>query len=105
MLVTENAGRETTTKFDRELEAIRVFHTGPLKRCSQCGRMVFLPCLFCETERKVKVSDPFDAVCLDSDELRVELQGEERKRYEYFHLTKIADEVRRRDQEEAALLS
>ena len=100
MIVTENPVRATKPKLDMDIEAIRHFHTGPLQRCSRCGRMVFHPCLICETSRKGKVSDPFDGDRLDWVEFPIELQGDERKRYEYLRLKKITEEVRQWNQEE-----
>ena len=90
-VVTENP--ETKVKFNKELEAIRVFHAGPLKRCHQCGRLVFHPCHACEMMRRGNVHDPFDTDLLDWDELRIELQDKERKRYEYVRLQKVTDEI------------
>jgi hypothetical protein len=85
--------KETKAKFNKEIESIRAFHTGPLKRCSQCGRLVFHPCLACEMERKSRISDPLDADPLDESDLRIELQGKERQRYEHFHVQKVMDEI------------
>ena len=101
-VVTENkalgtVGMQTKVRLDRELDAIRVFHEGPLQRCSQCGRLVFHPCHACETVRKVRVHDPFDTVPSDWDELRIELQGKERQRYEHFRLQKVMDETAKND--------
>ena len=100
MTEKENADGGKTPKLDMDIEAIRHFHTGPLQRCSQCGRPVFNPCLICETERKGKVFDPFDGVEGEEAELLVELQDEERERFQYLHLQKVAEEARQWAQEE-----
>ena len=100
MVITENRRQEAPgveaqgvqTKFDKEIESIRQFHSGPLMRCSLCGRPVFHPCLACETERKSRVSDPFDAIPAEPNEGGIELQSDERQRYEYFHMQKVRDE-------------
>ena len=105
MPVTENVVQEPKAGFNKEIEAIRPFHSGPLKRCSRCGRMVFHPCLVCETERKGNIADPFDTGEADGDDLHVELLGEERKRYEYARLEKLAESVRREDSETASVFS
>ncbi len=41
-----------------ETEMFRHFHDGPFGRCPDCGRMVFLPCLACRTEKVGTVADP-----------------------------------------------
>jgi len=90
-------GVQTQVRLDRELDAIRVFHEGPLQRCSQCGRLVFHPCHACETVRKVRVHDPLDTVPSDWDELRIELRDQERQRYEHFHMQKVMDGTAKND--------
>lgn len=79
-----------------EVEFLRSYHDGPFGRCPHCGRKVFLPCLACETERGGDVSDPLDTA--EEEPMRVQLEGEYRQRYEYIHLEKIAESVRRMEQ-------
>ena len=90
-VVTEN--QETKVLFNKELETIRTFHAGPLKRCSQCGGLVFHPCLACELTRKGYVSDPIDTKYADGDELRIGLHDKERLRYEQVRLQKVMAET------------
>jgi len=85
--------KETNTRFNKEIEAIRLFHKGPLKQCTRCHRLVFHPCRACEAERNGRVSDPLDTEPVDWDELRIELPSEERQRYEYIHLQKVMAET------------
>ena len=89
--VTEN--QETKIRFSKELETIRTFHTGPLKRCSQCGRLVFHPCLACEITCKGPASDPFDTEYTEWDELRMELEGNVQQRYEQVRSQKMMTET------------
>lgn len=93
MVVTDRTVRESNEKSDREWDAFRVFHDGPLRRCPACGRKVFLPCLACETERCGKVADPQDAT--EEELLRIELEGDRRRRYEYCRLKKVAEAIRK----------
>lgn len=97
MIVTENANREATEKLDPVTESIRPFHPGPLRRCSRCGRKVFLPCLACQTELEGKVNDPFETT--EEEPLHIQLEGEQRQRYEYLRLKKVSEAVRRQDRE------
>ena len=80
-----------------EIERMRMFHDGPFGRCPRCGRKVFLPCLACAVELEGDVNDPLDTA--EEEPLRVELDGDQRQRYEYCRLEKIAEAVRREDDE------
>lgn len=84
----------------RELDYLRNFHDGRFGRCPSCGSAVFLPCLACELRRRGKENDPFDMPPGGStDELRIQLQGEERRRYEYLRLQKVAETLRHESRE------
>lgn len=83
----------TNPRYSKELEWIQQFHEGPLKRCSQCGRLVFHPCLVCATERKTRVRDPFDDDPTERGDFPIELRDNERRRYEHFHAQKMKDEL------------
>ena len=89
----QEGNKEKNVWFDKELESIRQFHEGPLKRCFQCGRLVFHPCHACETTRKSRVCDPLDVDLVDWDELCIDLRHEERQRYEQFHAQKVLNET------------
>ena len=102
MIVTKNREQKAKKKFDKETESIRPFHQGSLRRCPECGRKVFLPCLACTVEQECQIPDPFDRPNWVSEMLRIQLQGEERQRYEYIRLEKIAETVRRESQEETS---
>lgn len=71
-----------------EAEEYRHFHSGELKRCPQCGRMVFQPCLICQTEAECGISDPLKKEEPEEDFLQLRLYGRARKRYERFRLQK-----------------
>ena len=71
-----------------EAEEYRHFHSGELKRCPQCGRMIFQPCLICLTEAECGLSDPPDEKEPIEDILPIRLYGRARKRYERFRLEK-----------------
>ncbi|HBT77160.1 MAG TPA: hypothetical protein DEB39_09595 [Planctomycetaceae bacterium] len=91
---------ESDTEFGKrysEPEMFRHFHGGSFGRCPECGRMVFLPCLACRTEQVGKSVDPLETVEVES--MYVQLEGDERQRYEYFRLEKIAEEIQRFEQE------
>ncbi len=76
-----------------EIERMRSFHDGPFGRCPDCGRMVFLPCLACSVERFGRVRDPLDESGDEADALRIQLEGEQRQRYEYLHMKKVAESL------------
>ena len=70
-----------------EAEEYRHFHSGELKRCPKCGRMIFQPCLVCQTEaegniRDLVIEEPEDEC------FQIRLYGRARKRYERFRLQK-----------------
>ncbi|HBT76496.1 MAG TPA: hypothetical protein DEB39_06130 [Planctomycetaceae bacterium] len=80
-----------------ETEMFSHFHDGPFGRCPDCGRMVFLPCLACLTEQDGDVADPAETV--EAEPMCIHLDGDERQRYEYVRLEKIAEEIRRSEKE------
>lgn len=88
--VTKNVGK----RYD-EAEMFRHFHDGPLLRCPDCGRMVFQPCLACWTERKGEPVDPADGIDEPVEILCVQLQDDERQRYEEIHLDKVLAAIKR----------
>lgn len=77
-----------------EAESFRHFHDGPLERCEHCGRIVFRPCLACTLERSGQVHDPFEESREAVDELRLQLQGEDRQRYENLRRKKAIESIR-----------
>ncbi len=83
-----------------ETEMFRHFHDGPFGRCPDCGRMVFLPCLACRTEKVGTVADPAEVA--EEEPMCVQLEGEQRQRYEYIRLEKVAEEIRRSEKEPCA---
>ncbi|MDR1962384.1 MAG: hypothetical protein LBQ50_01235 [Planctomycetaceae bacterium] len=93
--------RRTKVLNNKEVEEFRHFHSGLLERCPRCGRIIFQPCLACLTELEGEVDDPFDAESGDPDLLRIQLDDEERRRYEYLHLEKIAETVRQGEQKDS----
>ena len=78
--------------YREEIELFRVYHSGKFGKCPECGRAVFLPCLACETELGGDMEDPWDTA--EEEPLRIQLEGDERRRYEYCRLKKIADYAR-----------
>lgn len=80
-----------------EAEFFRHFHKGPLEKCPQCGRMVFSPCLACRTELMGQVNDPIETT--EEESLHIQLEGEQRQRYEYCRLKKIAEAIRHEEYE------
>ncbi len=74
-----------------EAETFRHFHDGPFGRCPRCGRMVFLPCLACLTERGGKIVDPAETA--EEDPMRIQLEGDQRQRYEYLRMEKVAESL------------
>jgi len=74
-------------------------HSGPPKRCPECGGLVYLPCQLCKARRirddaPAGASDaPVDAADVDLD---LQLTGRQRKRYEKLRARRMAAEPDRR---------
>lgn len=63
---------------------------GPLVRCPKCGGRTRMPCAYCqitEIERTVKI---YPADLQPAEEFRVELVGEQRRRYEKIRAWRVA---------------
>jgi len=57
---------------------------GPVKRCTKCGAMVHMPCLACHV-REVRAETDRSLAQSNDEPLALELQDEDRQRYEDAH--------------------
>lgn len=97
MIAEGNEAKYSNEKRRHEVELIQPFHDGTFKRCPLCGRSVFMPCLACALEVDGHVNDPVDT--MEEEPLRIQLEGNQRQRYEYCRLEKYAEIIKREERE------